>query len=80
MEKQELIKSINPKNQKLVNKSVNYLLKYNDYNTQRNICDCDGDERGWSKFNKKCELSYNKYLESIELLPKREIQNIEKNF
>ena len=74
------MKSINPKNQKLVNKSIKWLLKYNDYNNQRNICDSNGDEKGWNKLNKKCESSYDKYLESIELLPKREIQNIENNF
>ncbi len=73
------MKSINPKNQKLVNKSIKWLLKYKDYNTQRNICDSNGDEKGWNKFNKKCELYYDKYLESTELLPKREIQNIENN-
>tara|TARA_R100000781_G_C4016001_1_gene105356 strand:- start:344 stop:568 length:225 start_codon:yes stop_codon:yes gene_type:complete len=74
------MKSINPKNQKLVNKSIKWLLKYNDYNTQRNICDNNGDEKGWNKLNKKCELSYDKYLESIELLSKREIKNIENNY
>ena len=74
------MKSINPKNQKLVNKSIKWLLKYKDYNTQRNICDSNGDEKGWNKLNKKCESSYDKYLESIELLPKREIRNIENNY
>tara|TARA_R100001530_G_scaffold59567_1_gene43160 strand:+ start:452 stop:676 length:225 start_codon:yes stop_codon:yes gene_type:complete len=74
------MKSINPKNQKLVNKSIKWLLKYNDYNTQRNICDSNGDEKGWNKLNKKCESSYDKYLESLEVLPKREIQNIENNY
>jgi len=77
------IKSITPKNQKLVNKAVRWLVKYYEFNTKRDhISDnleCDEDEsKEWRAINRKCEYSFNNYLECLWDLPKREQLNIER--
>ena len=77
------VTSITPKNQSLVNKAVNWLNKYDAYNTQRDFIsdnlDCDEeDSKEWRQINKKCEVSFDKHLNYLEDLPKREQNNIEK--
>ena len=82
------VTSITPKNQSLVNKAVNWLNKYNAYNDQRDFIirdyfsdnlECDEeDSKDWRQINKKCEVSFDKYLNYLEDLPKREQNNIEK--
>lgn len=75
------MKAINKKHQSMVNKAVNWLIKYNQFNDQRNIVegnfDCDSKE--WRKINKKCEDSFNKYEDYASELPKREVEQIEKS-
>ena len=78
------IKSITPKNQTLVNKAVNWLVKHNEYNTQRDFIsdnlECEEwESKEWKQINKKCENSFDKYLEYFDELPKREQQQIEKS-
>jgi len=77
------IKSITPKNQKLVNKAVKWLVKYYDFNTKRDYIsdnlDCEDDEsKEWRAINRKCEKAFDKYLDCLWDLPKREQINIEK--
>ncbi len=77
------IKSITPKNQKLVNKAVKWLVKYYDFNTKRDYIsdnlDCeDNESKEWRAINRKCEKAFDKYLECLWDLPKREQLNIEK--
>lgn len=78
------IKSITPKNQPLVNKAVKWLIKHNDFNIIRDYIsdnlDCEEyDSKEWRQINRKCETSFDKYLEYIDELPKREVKNIEKS-
>jgi len=78
------IKSITPKNQTLVNKAVNWLVKHNEYNTQRDFIsdslECEEwESKEWRQINKKCENSFDKYLEYLNELPRREQQQIEKS-
>ena len=78
------VKSINPKYQSLVNKAVAWDVKYEFANDQRCIaendreCDYVEDDKLWRKWNKQCEKAYDKYLEFIDELPKRERTNVEK--
>jgi len=77
------VTSITPKNQSLVNKAVNWLNKYDAYNTQRDLIsdnlECDEDDsKEWRQINKKCEVSFDNYLDYLWDLPKREQNNIEK--
>lgn len=80
------ITAIKSKNQSLVNKSVNWLVKYNTFNNERDVisdnldeyCE-DEDSKEWRKVNKKCEDSFDKYQECCEDLPKYEVNNIEKS-
>jgi len=77
------VTSITQKNQSLVNKAVKWLNKYYDYNTQRDFIsdnlECDEDDsKEWRQINKKCEGAFDKYLDYLWDLPKREQNNIEK--
>ena len=71
------MKAINPKHQAIVNKCVNWLKKYDEYNRQRDIADGNGDEKLYNKWDRKCENAYDKYLDYADELPKRERQQIE---
>ena len=73
------MKAINPKYQSIVNKCVSWLEKYNEYNTQRDIADDNGEEKLWKKWDRKCEHAYDKYLDYAYELPKRELEQIEKS-
>ena len=77
------VTSITQKNQSLVNKAVNWLNKHDAYNTQRDFIsdrlECDEeDSKDWRQINRKCEVSFDKYLNYLEELPKREQNNIDK--
>ena len=73
-----MILAINKTHQRQVNKVVNYLVKYNTLNDQRN--DADGnDEKLYKKLDRLCQSVFDKYLTELSELPKREQQNIEKS-
>ena len=69
----------NPKHQTMVNRCVNWLKKYNEYNTQRDIADGNGDDKQYAKWDKKCSKAFDMYLEYLSELPKREVTQIEKS-
>lgn len=78
------ITSITKKNQSMVNKAVNWLIKYNEFNTQRDFIsdnlECEEDEyKEWKSINRKCENSFDKYLDYMSELPKREQTQIYKS-
>lgn len=79
------IQAINKKHQSMVNKAVKYLIKYNESNDLRdkasdnNEKDYDEDCKEWRKYDRRCELMYDKYLECIAELPGREAEQIEKS-
>ena len=76
--------AINPKHQAKVNKAVQWEVKYELANDQRNIVEDNlytedqESDKVWRKWNKQCEKAYDKYLEYMEELPKGEQKNIEK--
>ena len=80
-----IVKSINPKYQTLVNKTVIWAVKYNEYNTSRNTAS-DGlqedqyeeDCKIWRKFNRLCENSWDKYQSYLGELPSRERSRIDR--
>ncbi len=78
------VQSINPKYQSLVKRAVAWDIKYEFANEQRDIaydnttCDFIEDDKVWRKWDKQCEKAYDKYLELLEELPKRERTNVEK--
>jgi len=78
------ITSITPKNQSMVNKAVNWLIKYNEFNTQRDFIsdnlECyEYESKEWKAINIKCENAFDKYLDYMSELPKREQAQIEKS-
>ena len=73
------MKAINQKYQSIVNKCVSWLEKYNEYNTQRDIADGNGDEKLFNKWDRKCVNAYDKYLDYADELPKRELEQIEQS-
>lgn len=72
-----MLKAINPKHQKAVNKAVKALTTYNAYNDLRDKA--DGDDKAFRKYDRLCESSFDKYLKIVTELPKREKDAIEKS-
>ncbi len=77
------LQAINPKNQSKVNKAIQWMQKYEDANTKRDmICDnleCDEeDSKEYRAINRRCEQAFDKYLEAMEELPKGQQKAIEK--
>lgn len=71
-----LMKAINPKYQRQVEKAAKLLAKYNDLDNKRNEADGLGDDKLVDKLDKQCERVFNQYLEAEEGLPSREIEAI----
>lgn len=74
-----MVLAINKAHQSRVNKAVKVLIKYNDLNNLRAIADNNGDVREYKKLEKQCENVFNKYLDVVYELPKREMERIEKS-
>lgn len=73
------MKALNPKYQSKVNRAIKYLLQYNQLNDARNKADGNEDQKLVDKLDKQCNTVFNKYLEIVLELPKREMINIEKS-
>lgn len=79
------MKAINPKNQKNLNKALSWLIKHNKYNDERTLLEDSSeleyveDSTAWKRINKKCEDSFDKYLEYCDELPKGQVKLIEKS-
>ena len=79
------LKAINPKHQSMVNRCITWLCKHHEYNRERGLAyDAMGGEdfddsvaKAYRKADKKCISSFDKYLEYLSELPKREVANIE---
>jgi hypothetical protein len=69
----------NKKHQANFKKAINWLIKYNSFNDIRNIAEGDGNEKEYNRVNKKCENSYDKFLDYMEELPKYEQNKIYKS-
>jgi len=74
------ITAITPKNQKMVNKAVNYLEKYNSTSSARDRAYDNDEEKEGRKLDRKCENLFDQYLTACDELPKRERENLEKCF
>ena len=74
-----MLTAINPKHQKAVNKAVKALMAYNAYNDLRDKADGEGDDKSFRKYDRLCESSFDKYLDIVVELPKRERDAIEKS-
>lgn len=80
------VKAVNSKYQSVVNKAVNWMEKYELANDQRNIAsdnsehDYEEDDKLWRKWDRRCIKAYDKYLEYMEELPKREQNKVERRF
>jgi|14_taG_2_1085336.scaffolds.fasta_scaffold39518_2 hypothetical protein len=69
----------NKKHQVNFKRAINWLIKYNSFNDLRNIAEGDGNEKEYNRINKKCENSYDKFLDYMEELPKYEQNKIYKS-
>ena len=70
------LKSKKPANQKKVNRAIKWLLAHNNLNNLRDIYEGEGNEKEYNKVNRKCENTFDKFLEAMEELPKYEQKNI----
>lgn len=73
------MEAINPKNQSIVNKAIAWLEKYNKADDLRNIADGEGDEKAFSKHDRQCEKTFDKFLEYMSELPKNQQSAIYKS-
>tara|TARA_R110002020_G_scaffold249170_1_gene463094 strand:- start:62 stop:298 length:237 start_codon:yes stop_codon:yes gene_type:complete len=69
------------KNQAALNRAIKWLTKHNEHDTERNRIDSELGEdcKQWRAINRKCETSFDKYLEACDELPKYEVERIEKS-
>jgi hypothetical protein len=74
-----MITAINKKHQSKVNRAITWLVKYNEFNNQRDIANDNGDDKMYRKYDRLCANSFDKYLWIVDELPKRERNNIEKS-
>jgi hypothetical protein len=72
------ITSKNPKNQGKVNKCVNALNRYYQLNDLRNLADDNDNQKEVKKYNRLCEIAFDKHLTYLYELPKYEQKQIEK--
>ena len=76
--------AVKSKNKSLVSKAYKYLIKYNAYNDERDIIECNlecypDESTQWRRINKKCEDSFAKYEDILSELPQYEVKVIEKS-
>jgi hypothetical protein len=74
-----MIKAINKKHQAKVNRAINWLIKYDQNNTLRDIASDNDDQKSYKKYDRICINAFDKYLEIIGELPKGEVAKIEKS-
>jgi len=74
-----LVTAINKKHQSAVNRAVKALVRYNVLNDLRDkASDSEGeDSREFNMRDRQCAAAYDKYLDIIDLLPKREVTKLE---
>ena len=70
--------AITKKNQPLVNKATKWMTKYNELNNLRDVADGEDDFKEFKKLDRLCAAAFDKYEDVCFLLPKREINQIEK--
>jgi len=75
-----MLQAINKKHQTKVNRAVYWITKYSHLNNLRDIADGNGEEKEYKKYDRLCARSFDKYLDYLYELPKREQKQIEKNF
>jgi len=73
-----MITALNKKHQKQVNKAYKYLEKYDQNNTLRDQADDQDDQKSFKKYDRICIDAFDKYLDALAELPKREADRIEK--
>jgi hypothetical protein len=73
-----MITALNKKHQSKVNKAYKYLAKYDQNNTLRDHAEGDEDEKAFKKYDRICIDAFDKYLDALAELPKREADRIEK--
>jgi hypothetical protein len=74
-----MLKSINKKNQHLVNRAIYWLIQYDEANDLRNRANDECNERLEAKYDRLCWKLWDKAQEVLGELPKYEVKRIEKS-
>jgi len=72
----ETLKAKKQTNQKKVNRAINCLIVHNNLSNLRDIYEGEGNEKMFNYVNRKCENTFDAFLEAMEELPKYEQKNI----
>ena len=75
------MEAINSKHQVTVNRAIQWLVKHNEANDNRDLeSDTNGeDTKEFKKIDRLCEKTFDKFLDYMSELPKREQQAIYKS-
>lgn len=76
--KPKTLTALTKKNQSNVNKAVSWGQKYNELNDARDRANDMGDEKLYRKLDRQAEAAFNKHLDYMSELPKREQVRVEK--
>ena len=71
--------AINKAHQTKVNRAIYWLKKYNELNTLRDNASDYDEDRLYRKLDRQCAATFDKYLDLVYELPKRERARIEKS-
>jgi hypothetical protein len=66
------------KNQANLNKAIYWGMRYNELNDMRDRASDMGDERAYRKLDRQCEVAFDKHLDFMGELPKKEQARVEK--
>lgn len=68
-------------NNRAFNRAISWLKKHNEFDRLRNEIDGEfgDDSKQYERINRKCETSFDKYLDACDELPSYEVKRIEKS-
>ena len=69
----------NKANYQQTKRAIDWLIKFNEADRLRNIADGEGDMKAFDKHDRRCEITFDKYLEAIDYLPNYQVKLIEKS-
>jgi hypothetical protein len=76
--KPKTLTALTKKNQTNVNKAVYWGFRYNELNDLRDDADGQGDDKLYKKYDRMASDAFNKHLDYMSELPKREQVRVEK--
>jgi hypothetical protein len=74
----EVLETVKKHNRKYFKIAMMNAIKYNAANDERDVCDSEGKD--FKRWDKKCAMYFDKYMEAMYMLPIYEQRRIDKLF